>query len=700
MHRRTLKQLLARYQRLARNPEGCLWADGRTIPAYPARRLQVLAPHRSEVQRNPIDAVAARISAGLSVLARPQRRLGSQADQVLGLRPLYAAMSAEAFQEEIIRVRMRSKFEHNAMRMRIGALERDALAVVGEAVYRLNGFYPHREQFMGAITLLEGSIAEMATGEGKTLTATIAAIVAAWRGLPCHVVTSNDYLAARDCEIGQPLFAICMVSAASVTGDTPPEARGAGYAHDVVYTTAKDMLADHLRDAISIRDRADRFELALSAARGFAHGHQDSSSGKSGELPVVMREVFQLVVDEADSVLIDEAVTPLIISESSPDTLLNDAAEQAVIMARKLELGIDFRHDETLKTVDLTARGREKLSSLALQAGPFWHRPDRTEELVTLALHALYLLKQGLHFVVEEGKVVLVDELTGRLARQRSLSLGLQQVLEASLGLAVSDPSEVKARLSFQRYFRRLPRLGGMTGTAREASGELSSVYGLNVVQIPTHRPVRRRYAKHRVFRTESEKFEAIVHEAHRLSMEGHATLIGLRSVKSSEVLAAAFARIVPQLPLSVLNAVNDTAEGEIVASAGAAGAVTLATNMAGRGTDIKITPRVEELGGLNVLIAESNDFGRIDRQLLGRTARQGDPGRVERYISPDDEVVLRFLPRGVRLFWRLGFKLTARFPMLAFAMVRLAQYRAEALARRQRNQSLKAETETEKGMI
>jgi preprotein translocase subunit SecA len=687
-----------RYRRIAGEASlgaTSLWADGTDLPAHPAARLQVLAPHRPELTRNPIDAFAARVL-GLSVrFARPQRRLSQIAARIAAQRPTFAALDGAGFAAAVTDVARRSKFEHNAGRDRIGALEMDALAVVSEAVFRVNGFYPHREQLMGAITLLEGSIAEMATGEGKTLTAMIAAIVAAWRGLPCHVVTSNDYLAARDCEIGQPLFALCGVSAASVTGDTAPDARGNGYAHDVVYTTAKDMLADHLRDAISIRDRADRHAFALEAARSFRAG---GTGG--GTLPVVMRGVFQLVVDEADSVLIDEAVTPLIISESSPDSLLNEAAGQAVMLARSLRAGVDFVHDQRLKTVDLTQTGRDALARMAMQAGPFWHRPDRSEELVTLALHAIHLLRQDQHYVIEDDKVVLIDELTGRLARQRTLSLGLQQVLEASLALPLSDPTEVRARLSFQRYFRRLPRLGGMTGTAHEARSELAAVYGLRVIRIPTHRKVRRIHARHRIFRTEGQKFAAIARESLRLSRAGHAVLIGVRSVRSSAALANAFAIHAPEAKVAVLNAVNDAEESAIVALAGLGGAITVATNMAGRGTDIKIDPGVEALGGLNVLIGESNDFGRIDRQLIGRSARQGDPGRVERYISTDDEVIRRFLPKPLALLWRMVFPLTAICPWLAYRLIRIAQSRAEALALRQRGQSLKAETDMEKGMV
>ena len=694
MERKVLTQILHRHRQLAGLSSGqSLWADGRNTVVLPQKTLQVLLPHRPETPRNPIDRFAGSVLGFVSRFARPQRRLSDLAGQIKSMGQTYGAMDQAQFETAVHRVAQRSRVEHNANRSRIGALELDALAVVCEAVFRINGFYPHREQLMGAITLLEGSIAEMATGEGKTLTAAIAAVVSAWRGLPCHVVTSNDYLATRDCEIGQPLFALCGTSAVSLTGDTPPEARANAYAHDIVYTTAKDMLADHLRDSIALQEQADRYDFALRSARSF-------SAGQGNALPVSMRGAFQVVVDEADSVLIDEAITPLIISENAPDTLLQDAASEAVRIARMLRPTLDFQHDETLKTVELTPLGRERLSQLAAHAGPFWRRLDRIEEMVNLGLHALYVLRRDQSYVVEDGKVVLVDELTGRLARQRTLSLGLQQVLEASLDLEPSDPSEVRARLSFQRYFSRLPRLGGMTGTAREARGEMASVYGLRVVAIPTHKQNRRSFAPHRVFVTEAEKFAAIASDATQMAERGHAVLIGLRSVQSSKALSETFARLAPQAQIAVLNAVNDAAESAIVSAAGAAQAITIATNMAGRGTDIKIDPQVAALGGLHVIIAESNDFGRIDRQLIGRCARQGDPGKVIRFISTDEEVVRRFLPLPLLRFWRFALRVNLAQSWIAFGMIKLAQGRAERLARQQRKASFKSEIQVEKGMF
>lgn len=662
--------------------------EGPVQPVFPSRQLQVLLPHRAEPELSRIDVLGRWLTGWTRRLSTPQKRLRTMALRAEAQRELYSSLDPAGFAKAVETLAARAKFDHAGSATRIGQLELDALALVGEGVFRSLGFYPFIEQFMGAIALLEGQVAEMATGEGKTITATMAAIVAAWRGMPCHVVTSNDYLAARDCELGQPLFGLCKVSAVSVTGETSPDQRRAGYAHDIVYTTAKDMLADHLRDDIAMGARADRTQFVLNA---MTNGARDG---------ITMRGVFQVVVDEADSVLIDDSVTPLIISEPTPDNLLNEAATEAVTLARALKDGEDFTVSAELKQVRLTRAGRRRLGQLSPKAGPFWKSTSRTEEFVQLALQAIHILKQDRHYVVEDGKVVLIDELTGRLARQRTLSLGLHQVLEASLGLELSDPSEVRARLSFQRFFRRLPKLGGMTGTAREARTELQSVYGLSVVEIPTHQKSRRTWLRHRVFATETSKFRAIVQQAEALSARGCAVLIGVRSVQASDVLMTAFSQYAPALNPAVLNAANDRKEAELIAAAGQPSAVTVATNMAGRGTDIKTDTEVERLGGLHVIIGENNDFGRIDRQLEGRCARQGDPGVVQRFISMDEELFHRFLPTWQGRLWRMTHGAGLARQSMAKLMLKVAQGRAEKLARGQRKASLMAEIETEKKMF
>jgi preprotein translocase subunit SecA len=668
-----------------------LWADGDVASAQPSRQLRLLATHREEYKPIKLDEWGGYILAQLSKLTRPMPRFGRIAKQIIAKRSLLESLDQEEFAAHLKMVSQQSRLRYSVEAQRTSPQDIEAFAAVSEAVHRINGFRPHPEQLIGALGLLEGSIVEMATGEGKTLTASMGAIVAAWRGLPCHVVTSNDYLAARDCEINQTLFALCNVSASSLTGDTPPESRGAAYQHDIVYTTAQNFLADHLRDDLALKGQKERFNVALRVAR---------ASGSVGGTGVVQSGVHQVIVDEADSVLIDEAVTPLIISSPHPDDLLESAAIQSVQISRALEAGRDYSLDVTLRTVELTKKGRTHLHTLTRKAGPFWQRRDRAEELVHLALYASNMMKRDEHYVIEDGEVVLVDELTGRLARSRTLSLGMQQVLEASLDLEISPPSEVRARLSFQRYFRLLPKIGGMTGTAKEASGEFASVYSLKTVPVPTHRKVQRKQMARLVFRTQAEKMRKVAHDALALADSGRAVLIGVRSVHSSAALDQAFKAIAPDRSIAVLNAINDAEESEIVALAGQTGAITVATNMAGRGTDIKIDDIVHASGGLHVIIAETNDFSRIDRQLIGRCARQGNPGTIRYYISMDEELMRRFLPKPFAALWSAQHKTALLRGLFAKAMIGVAQRRAERLAYAQRKASLESEIAVEKGTI
>jgi preprotein translocase subunit SecA len=685
-----LLQVLARDQGAASNPGSSAWADGEQGQAFPSLNLRLLESHQRVATRPVLDRWAQRLRAGFGPWLRPYNRLSRLAAQAQAQAATWSSLSEADFAQQVVfaagqcRQRRVTRFGGS-----LSPSDLQALSLVAEAVRRVHGFSPHRVQLTGALALLEGRMAEMATGEGKTLTAAMASVVAAWHGLPCHVVTANDYLAARDAQIGQPLFALCQVSAASVTGETLPAARAAAYRHDIVYTTAKDLLADHLRDGLALGHGTYRTRFALAAAR---RGGQVAIDG------VVMRGVYQVIVDEADSVLIDEAVTPLIISSQHPDHLLEKAAHEAVTLARSLREGEDFRIQRALRHVDWLPRGRELLQQLAQDMPPFWKRADRAEELVQMALYAIHLMVRDQHYVIEQEKVVLVDELTGRLARQRTLSLGMQQVLEASLGLPISAPTRVSARSSFQRFFRLFDRLGGMTGTAREAGAEFAKVYGLSLVSIPTHRPVRRAVWSAHVTLSQEEKFEAIAHECQRLVDMGRSVLIGVRSVAASLALERSLRQQGGRWTLQVLHALNHELESAIVAGAGQPGVVTIATNMAGRGTDISLADSVRASGGLHVIVAQVNDYGRIDRQLLGRCARQGDPGSVRYFISLDEELFRRFLPSLSLRFCRLVF---ATLPLarsaLAWAMIAWAQRTASRLSFRQRANILEQETETER---
>ena len=688
--RRALSEVLDKYAGLSSACDSN-WQQGEKVSAVPSAALLFLGTHQPDYKRLWLDRHGTTLKTKLLALQRPLARLGKLADQVISARADLEHLDEDQLAAKLADLGALSKLTRNAQSARISAAHVQAMAGINEAIRRVFGFRPHREQIIGAFAILEGSIAEMATGEGKTLTANLSAIAAAWQGMPVHVITANDYLAARDCELGQDLYAYCGVTAASVTGDTPPDARAAGYNHEIVYCTARDMLADHLRDSLILSGKTGLLKHALAGAR---NGGKGEASG------IVMRGVHQVIVDEADSVLIDEAVTPLIISTPKPDELLASAAVKAVELARALTEDKDYTINQDVRNVELTRSGRARVAKMVLDAGPFWQRRDRAEELVNTALYSMNMMVRDKHYIIQEGKLVLVDELTGRLARERTLSLGMQQVLEAALDIEVSPLSEVSARLSFQRYFQRLTRIGGMTGTAKETKAELGKIYGLGITAVPTHKPSQRRNLGYRVFASNVEKLHAIVQDACVLSAKGRAVLIGVKSVLTSDDLSAAFALGAPNQPIEILNAINDAQESAIVARAGKAGAITVATNMAGRGTDIKIESDVRDTGGLYVIIAETNDFSRIDRQLIGRCARQGDPGAFMRYVALDEDVVMRFLPSVLRCFWIASFRTRIARQMLARLMLYIAQKRAEHLAYKQRKVSLENEIETEKSMI
>lgn len=652
---------------------------------FPSDRLRVFQSHKEVPMPAWLDRGGARLTAFLQRRSNPllplRRRAMLILEQADGLMALDEAS-------------LRPHLDQASAGRRLGpddviALDQAMVAAVA-AVKMVTNLRPHPEQIMGALALLDGNIAEMATGEGKTLTAAMAALVAAWCGRPCHVVTANEYLAKRDAELFAKLFAFCGLSVTHIDGQTPHPSRGAAHGHDVVYTTAKELLGDFLRDALAMGGAPSSGAYILDKLRGRA----GATAG------VAMRGMYQVIVDEADSVLIDEAVTPLIISAQRPDGALEAAALDAVALARQLKKDEHYKVNRALRHVELTSAGKEFLTGLTHCFSAFWQSPDRARELVEQALYAMHLLVRDQHYVVREEKVVLVDELTGRLADQRTLSLGMQQVLEASQDLPVSPANEVSARRSFQRFFRLFPRMGGMTGTAREAKAELLDVYRLPTLAIPTHKPVQRLMAPMRVFPNETEKFDAIIAALLEQLDQGRAVLVGLRSVRSSEALYAHLAQTQPELAARtrLLHAVNHDLESAIVAEAGRAGALTIATNMAGRGTDIGLDPGVKAAGGLHVIIGEPNDLARIDRQLVGRCARQGDPGSVQCFASLEDEVFRRFLPAFVQRFWRrLLEQQPRRAQTLAPWLLRLAQKKAESVSFKQRQSILDQDLQLDK---
>lgn len=499
-------------------------------------------------------------------------------------------------------------------------------------------------QLIGGWVLLQGMVAEMNAGEGKTLTATLPAAAMALAGVPVHIVTVNDYLAQRDAAWMGPLYEALGLTVGTVAQGAGLDERRRAYRCDITYCTNKEIVFDYLRDRLEIGRRP-----------GEIQAHLDRVYGDAGRLRRVrLRGLFYGLVDEADSVLIDEARTPLIIAGQGDNPYETAVYRQALELSEQLGEGDEYKVDFARRVVDLEEAGKQRLEALCRPLGGFWTGRLRSEELIRKALTARLLFHKDRHYVVKGGKVQIVDEYTGRIMESRSWEGGLHQLIEVKEGCDVTVQNETLGRISYQRFFRRYLALAGMTGTAREATRELWSVYRLQVVSVPTNRPIQRRGLPMRVFRTAEEKWDAVVARIAETHSRGRPVLVGTRTVADSERLSRLLAEA--GLECRVLNALQDEYEASIVAQAGRLGQITVATNMAGRGTDIKLTPEVQELGGLHVIATERHDAGRIDRQLFGRCGRQGDPGTYEAFVSLEDEILKAHPTKGAGLLGPRGF--------------------------------------------
>jgi preprotein translocase subunit SecA len=551
-----------------------------------------------------------------------------------------------------------------------------ALPAVAEVARRELRLDPYPVQFRGALALLHGTVAEMATGEGKTLTIALAAVPLGWTQLPVHVLTANDYLAKRDAANLAAYYRRCGLETGRVLAGMAPPERAEHYAAEVVYATAKEVLADFLRDRLILGPWQD-------ATQRLARRHFRRPLPVTSRL--VQRGLHHAIIDEADSLMIDEAVTPLIISREVDNRAMVDAVLAARALAAGLEPGLGFTLDERHREARLTAAGLEQIATeaarfdCAVMEHPHWRR-----EMVETALRAEHYYHRDKHYVVQDGAVVIVDEFTGRLMPGRQWQQGLHQAVEAKEGVAVNRPTESIAQLSFQTFFRFFHHIGGITGTARECAREIWAVHRRPFVLIPRHRPERARRDRPRCFATAAERWDAVVAGITTAHATGRPVLVGTRSIVASEELARRLAAKL--IPCQLLNAVRHLEEAEIIARAGRRGAVTIATNMAGRGTDIRLDEGVAALGGLLVLATEPHRSGRVDRQLFGRAARQGDPGGGVQFMSCEDELILDYLPAVARRL--LAFLLVRSAPgaqAAGAAGFRWAQCRAERAAFRQR---------------
>ena len=486
----------------------------------------------------------------------------------------------------------------------------EAFAVAREAAKRVLGERPYDVQLMGGMALHQGKIAEMRTGEGKTLAATLPVYLNALTGKGVHVITVNDYLAKRDSEWMGQIYQFLGLSVGVILHDKNTEERRASYLSDIVYGTNNEFGFDYLRDNMAPNKES-----------------------------LVQRELNYAIVDEVDSILIDEARTPLIIS--APDEESTDYYKRFSQIVPSLSPNVDYNIDEKMRTAVLTEDGITKVEQL-LGIKDIYESGDVTlAHHIEQALRAHALYKRDRDYVVKDGEVIIVDEFTGRLMIGRRYSEGLHQAIEAKEGVEVKRESRTLATITFQNYFRLYDKLAGMTGTAKTEEEEFYKIYGLEVAVIPTNQPMIRHDLNDLVYISEVAKFKAVVREIKDRYAKGQPVLVGTIAIEKSELLSDMLKT--EGVPHNVLNAKHHEREAEIVKDAGQKGTVTIATNMAGRGTDIKLGNGVRELGGLHILGTERHESRRIDNQLRGRAGRQGDPGSTQFFVSTDDDLMRLF---------------------------------------------------------
>ena len=560
------------------------------------------------------------------LLPKPHAQPASIIDRINTGQPALQRISDSELRSRSLELRFRAKSGEPRE-----ALIPDAFALVREAATRTIGLSHFNVQLLGGVEIHRGAIAEMETGEGKTLVATLPLYLFALQGQGSHLVTANDYLAARDAEIMRPVYELLGLTVGVVEAQAQPQQRRAAYHCDITYGTAKEFGFDFLRDRL-LKRRLREQDNSLDRMLGLAG---------AAEQPV-QRDLHFALVDEADSLLIDEARTPLVISaipDSGPNLKIecyNWAA--AIAASSQFVEGKHTFYDSEKKSLHLTAAGRRMVRSLSkpntVRILPVAHLYQYIERAILVNRNFV----RDRQYVVREDEIVIVAEQTGRLAEGQKWRGGIHQAIEAKEGIEVTVSAGHAAQITVQDYFSGYRYLGGMTGTATGSEREFKNVYQLNVVRIPTHRPNRRIRLPDRILGTVDAKWQAIVDDVRELTVAGRPVLIGTQSIGKSERLSLLLEQA--GIEHSVLNAKQLASEAEIVSEAGHPGRVTVATNMAGRGTDIKLGPGVAESGGLHVICSELHESERIDRQLVGRCARQGDPGTWRQYMSLDDDIL------------------------------------------------------------
>ena len=545
-------------------------------------------------------------------------RFRRTAERINALEPAISALTDEQLKNKTAELRGRLNAGES-----IDAILPEAFAVCREAGKRVLGMRHFDVQLIGGQVLHEGKVAEMKTGEGKTLVATLAAYTNALAGRGVHVVTVNDYLARRDAEWMGPLYEFLGLTVGIIQHGLEPAERRAAYNCDITYVTNNEIGFDYLRDNMA-------WQLD----------------------DMVQRDLYYAIVDEVDSILIDEARTPLIISGQGQEaTELYQKFAQIIPRLKKDE---DFTVDEKAHAVPITEAGVAKVEKMLGVTNLYDQRNLELTHQLNAALKAWNLFHKDQQYIVKDGEVIIVDEFTGRLMYGRRYSDGIHQAIEAKEGIAVRSEDQTLATITFQNYFRLYDKLAGMTGTAKTEEREFRDIYGLDVVVIPTNRPIARKDLPDIVYKTEDAKFNAVIDEIIAEHKKGRPVLVGTRSIEKSELLAAKLRR--QGVECNVLNAKYHEQEAQIIKDAGQPGWVTIATNMAGRGVDIKLGEGVAAAGGLHIIGTERHESRRIDNQLRGRAGRQGDPGSTRFYVSFEDELMRLFGERMSSIMDRVGF--------------------------------------------
>jgi preprotein translocase subunit SecA len=637
------------------------------------------APRSSRKEHPDIDSPIAWMASRLSVAASPWRsrramRLGRLAAERC---KALALLSDEALTE----CRAGASAAMRADGVTAGTSV-EALAIAGEMARRTLNLGPYAEQLACASALMRGAVAEMETGEGKTLAAYLAATAFGLAGRMVHVVTPNDYLAARDEQDLRPAYEALGLRTGLVIGGDSVQSRRKAYGADIVYVSSKEVVFDYLRDGLARASGGYNSALMAKLARAF--GRSDG-----GDSQPLQRALDVAIVDEVDSVLVDEAGTPLLISTNRAGDIGEDTARQALRIAADFKLGLDFLVDPSESMPALTFGGLQRLEAETSELSGPWRVRLIREELIRAAIASQHILKRDHHYLVRDGKIVLIDQQSGRVTPDRHWSHGLSLMVEVREGCLSTGEKKSLASISFQRFFRGYSTICGMSGTVREVSAELHSVYGLKSAAVKRRLPLQRRHAPRRIFSDRESLWSAVARAAAVLHARGLPALVAVRSVGEADRASAALTAL--GVPHNVLSAAQDKTEAEIVAKAGQRGVITVVTNMAGRGTDIRLGEGVAELGGLVVLICERHDSRRVDRQLVGRCARQGDPGLVLEFVSLEDSA-LRFLAPA----WR---SLLMRWPQWTGLAISWSQHVSEQRNRNGRLQLLRRDEQLAKLM-